>query len=516
MIRFLLLFFLSWQVQASVYYVDAQAGKDVHPGTSANQAWKTLDRVNAHTFTPGDVLLFKAGQVWEGQLWLKGSGEEKQPIKVDKYGKGALPRIEGQGKEYALKLFNSSFWEISHLEITNYSAEEEGGISLALWEKSNENQYARMHLPKKAERNLSMKVGVWVGAKDIGVLRHIHLKNLNVHGVNGNIVPDGKDENGASKHNGGIGFVIEGKENPTWLDDVLIENCIIRDVDRTGLFFRSTWDSRTVDQPGNWTPSKNILIRKNVFRRTGANALIVRVAVDPVMEYNLFDYCAIKGSGNAAFSFNTDGALWQYNECRFTKANAGDNDAGGLDSDYRSKGTVMQYNYLHHNDFGLLVTGGGGSFNVGTVVRFNLIEEDGTEMHHEDRRRFALKVSGGATQTRVYQNTLVITRDSVHAFFHKKWKVWPEHTQYDNNLLLPYRKQVLVSLGESAENGFEGNYAQGGLPNPWFKPWSADVKRKNKYKVKRSAAVELKEIGPRADFSGQRREVMRYPGARQN
>lgn len=83
-----------------------------------------------------------------------------------------------------------------------------------------------------------------------------------------------------------------------------------------------------------------------MFERAGGNALIVRVAQDPLIEYNYFNQNGIKCSGNAAFNYNTDGAVWQYNESCFTKKNVGDADAGGLDSDFRSKNTIIQYNYL--------------------------------------------------------------------------------------------------------------------------------------------------------------------------
>jgi hypothetical protein len=507
MTRLLFLLLLSFHVKATVYYVDAKFGKDTHQGRSEIQAWKTLERVDKHSFQAGDVLLFRAGQSWQGQVWFKGEGEEGKPIKVGKYGEGALPRIDGGGAAYTLKIYNSSYWEVRDLEITNYSAEEEGGITLAMWEKRNVDAFVNKHLPEKAVRDVSMKLGIYVGAKDRGKVSHIYLQNVVVHGVNGNIVPDGADENGASKHNGGIGFQIDGSEIPTWWEDVLIENCLIRDVDRTGLFFKSSWETRTADSPGNWTPSKNVKIRNTIFRRTGANAIIVRVAESPLMEYNLFDYCAIKGSGNAAFSFNTDGAIWQYNECRFTKANAGDNDAGGLDSDYRSKGTVIQYNYLHHNDFGLLVTGGGGNFNLGSVVRYNLIQEDGKEVHQSDKRRFAIKVSGGAENTRIHDNSITIGHDSVHAIFHKKWKVWPKETLYENNWLAPFRGQVMVSLGESVGNDFKGNHAVGGYINVWFSTEAAMVKNE---KQPTAGNLKSRRIGPALDQSGAGSEEMLY------
>ncbi len=450
-------------VEKPVFYVDIENGDDSNSGTREKSAWKSLEKVNGITFRPGSRILFKSGQVWTGQLAPKGSGESGKPIMIDQYGRGCKPKIQGNGVAAAVMLNNQQYWEINNLEITNYNREEEGGISLEQWETKNTRDYADAELPAKAQKDNSPKLGVQISAGDMGAVRHIHLKNLLIHGVNGTIVPDGADENGASKNNGGIGFEISGKELPTWFEDILVEGCIIRGVDRTGLFTRSSWANRTLDKNTDWVPSKNIVIRKNVFQRTGANALIVRVAESPLMEHNLFDRCAVKGSGNAAFSFNTDNAVWQYNECRFTKANAGDNDAGGIDSDYRSKNTVIQYNWLHDNDFGMLVTGGGGSFNDGTVVRYNIIERDGKKEHRDDQKKFIFKVSGGATNTLIYNNTIYTdsTQDSTFLLFHKRWSVWPEQTAYYNNLFINEDARAAVSLGGSTLNVFENNIMSG-------------------------------------------------------
>lgn len=484
-------------LEENVFYIDAQNGNDDATGTGETSAWKSLEKVNSVTFRPGSRLLFRSGQSWTGQLAPKGSGVSGSPIVIDKYGSGGKPQIHGNGAEATLLLNNQQYWEINNLEITNYNPEEEGGLTLGQWETKNSTDYANAEMPPKAEKNNSPKLGIKITANDIGAVNHIHLKNLVVHGVNGTIIPDGADENGASKNNGGIGFEITGNEKPTWFDDILVEACIIRDVDRTGVFNKSSWANRTLNENTDWVPSKNIVIRGNYFQRTGANALIVRVADHPLIEYNLFDYCAIKGSGNAAFSFNTDNAIWQYNECRFTKANIGDNDAGGIDSDYRSKNTIIQYNWLHDNDFGMLVTGGGGSFNDGTVVRYNVIERDGRKEHRTDQKKFVFKVSGGATNTLIYNNTIYTdsTQDSTFLVFHKRWSVWPTETAYYNNLFINEDVNASISLGGSTVNVFDNNMMAGTKVTELDNIKNSDVKvvsvgtGSDRYKLKEGSAA---------------------------
>lgn len=57
---------------ANTYYISSSAGNDdSNPGSEA-QPWKTLDKINTKiTLNPGDRVLFKSGDTWEGTLTLK-------------------------------------------------------------------------------------------------------------------------------------------------------------------------------------------------------------------------------------------------------------------------------------------------------------------------------------------------------------------------------------------------------------------------------------------------------------
>src|SRR5690242_14392677 len=80
------------------YYLDATTGSDANAGTGPAAPWKSLAKLNATTFHAGDQVLLKAGQVWSGQLWPKGSGAAGSPIVLSSYGSGSRPRIDGAGR----------------------------------------------------------------------------------------------------------------------------------------------------------------------------------------------------------------------------------------------------------------------------------------------------------------------------------------------------------------------------------------------------------------------------------
>ncbi len=112
-IFFTLSFGLLFLSCSNVYYVDALLGNDTNSGTSPNEAWASLNKVNASIFQPGDKILFKSGTTYFGQLEPKGSGTKENPILINKYGKGKKPAIHGKGQKlHTLLLHNVEYWEI--------------------------------------------------------------------------------------------------------------------------------------------------------------------------------------------------------------------------------------------------------------------------------------------------------------------------------------------------------------------------------------------------------------------
>jgi len=83
---------------SKIYYVDSDAGNNFNSGLSRNKAWASLEKVNDVVYNPGDKILFKAGTSYTGQLVPRGSGSEKAPVIINKYGNGDKPMISGHGK----------------------------------------------------------------------------------------------------------------------------------------------------------------------------------------------------------------------------------------------------------------------------------------------------------------------------------------------------------------------------------------------------------------------------------
>jgi len=54
-------------------YIDSSTGNDANPGTSPEQAWRSLERVNSKVFASGDRILLRAGSSFPGRLSPQGS-----------------------------------------------------------------------------------------------------------------------------------------------------------------------------------------------------------------------------------------------------------------------------------------------------------------------------------------------------------------------------------------------------------------------------------------------------------
>lgn len=99
---FIWLLFLTFVIpaHATTYYFSAGDGNDSYTSTQAqSQAtpWKTLSKLNAffHQLKPGDSVLFKRGETFNGNIVALKSGLPGQPIVLGAYGSGSRPVISG-------------------------------------------------------------------------------------------------------------------------------------------------------------------------------------------------------------------------------------------------------------------------------------------------------------------------------------------------------------------------------------------------------------------------------------
>lgn len=421
------------------YFLDAENGNDTNSGHSPKSAWKSLEKVNETFFNAGDNIYLKAGNSWNGQLELKGSGTSETPIQMNRYGEGKNPAIHGNGEKlHTLLLHNVEYWEVRNLEVTNTGKE------------------------RKERRR-----GVIISAEDFGDCHHIVLDSLEIHHVNGSLV---KSDGGGSA----IIWQNKGDSIRTRFVGLHITNCYLHHCERNGI------NSRGYTNRENWHPSLGVVIRKNILEQIPGDGIVPIGTDGALIEYNVMRDCPdILSHEEAAagiWPWSADNTIIQFNEVSGHKAKW---DGQGFDSDWNCINTVIQYNYSHDNYGGFLLVCNNGaniktSSNIGTsntVVRYNISINDGIRPYETERRSWfapTMHISGPVENTQIYNNVFVIpekpTKDIDRTIVEMdNWGgPWPIETVFANNIFYVSEKADFVFKGDKntqfTNNCFYGKF----------------------------------------------------------
>lgn len=97
---------------ATDYHVSPN-GNDAANGTSPGTAWRTVDRVNQHTYQyqPGDRILFERGGTFRGEIIGGMSGTASGFITIGAYGTGARPIVKGSEVVTGWQQHQGNIWK---------------------------------------------------------------------------------------------------------------------------------------------------------------------------------------------------------------------------------------------------------------------------------------------------------------------------------------------------------------------------------------------------------------------
>lgn len=369
-IPLLLLLYVSLSAYATNYYI-SPSGSDAGSGHSATTAWRTLTKVNAVTFHPGDRILFQAGGIWNGQLAPLGSGAEGRPIVIDKYGGDVLPVIHGPGINHSagILLTNRSYWEVNNLEITN--TQTSGGT-------------ARL-------------AGIAVAGPDsAGSVQHIYIRGCYVHDVNS--ISRESDPN-FNKGYGGIIFT--GITN-----DVLIKSCHIKNVMVEGI------------RNSSEVKCSHFVIDSNLVEDVYGDGIVLHGVKDhSAITHNVLrNTCCNTSAANyaGAWTYLSDTSLIAYNEVSGIKG-GGRYDGEAFDADINTNGDIFEYNYSHDNANGFMLF---MSDAKNITVRYNLSINDvgGPTINKNVKKIFFFEKSDNSVNRHIYNNTFYETSDIAYLF----------------------------------------------------------------------------------------------------
>ena len=417
---------------ANTYYVDSTLGKDTNDGLTQESAFRTISKLNTITFVPGDKILFKKGETFQGCFKPQGSGVEGSPIVVGTYGDENASRpvlIPGEDwsvpyimsanaidtttvVNYVIQFYNVEYWEVKGLEIYDPSHEE----------------YLDRNSSKYVGRLEVYRSGITIQAEDIGTLEHIYIDDVVVHGFHGPLTNLGKTSGGIT-----MNVITNQQRNralsvPTQINDIRITNCEIYDVGRSGINFLTPWSFRTEEKWGpfnygtrsyEYLPYEDFYMANNYIHDIDGDGTIIDNCSNAVSEYNLVTRCCLRpaaGGGGAAvglFNWNSDDTYFQFNEVydiRPGEGSTASNDSQGIEIDALNDRTWVQYNYVHDNYGGFMMYCNVGDYyrSFDGIVRYNISQDD-----YAHPRQGMFDIYSANYGTEIYNNTFYLTERAV-------------------------------------------------------------------------------------------------------
>lgn len=341
-----------------------------HSGGDGGAAtpWNSLSQADVYPFSAGDRLLVKRGTTCHGRLAPIGSGSAARPIVVDAYGRGALPRISGDGTsswQGAVQLTDQEYWTVRNLHVTNTDG-------------------------KRA--STSYRSGVLLLNDSDRQLRGITIEHLQVDAVVSNM----STTTAGPRSFGGISALTSGGVTGGFTGLTIRSNTVSH-VGRTGIVVSNNAYPTGVDHAVRITGNTVSHIRGDGIVLLGSNAGRIdhNVSAFAAEEWPCSDCGPIS-------RFTANAAIWtgssahvriDHNEAYGTSALGGDGE--GFDVDSGATDTVVEDNYAHDNEGGGILFCG----STNATARFNILQNNG-------KSAIAFIGTAPARNTAIYNNTL--------------------------------------------------------------------------------------------------------------
>lgn len=385
-------FSLDCGAAARTFYIDSKAGNDANDGQAKATAFKSLKQAHALKFQPGDRILLKRGCEFTGKLELNGaSGTKESPIVIDAYGKGNLPLIDSKGYIAAVYILNSSFIDVSNLEIIS-----DGGKIV----------------DKRAKKE---RFGLLVEANG-GDSKNINIRKLKVHNIFSN---ESKPHEGAkSTTNTGIGIGCYICKEGGTMENLLVEDCQISMTGYLGLRLKGTKNNKL----------KNSKILNNKTYKTGGTGLLFSICSGVLVKGNETNFSGsdadprMHARGSGSWTWTCDNILYENN--RFLNAK-GRGDSCGIHIDFNCSDVVIQRCLSYNNAGGFIEILGN---NKNCSYRYNISINDGYRERRkngatQDGKVFWLSSFCGKNGTKqgpynsyIYNNTIFVKKEILTKF----------------------------------------------------------------------------------------------------
>jgi len=347
------------QALAVTYYV-SPSGNDSHSGTSAQNAWRTIDKVNTIDLNPGDKVLLQGGYDYPGNLLLtaEDAGTPERPVVIGSYGSGRarIKAADGSG----VTVQNAGGIEVKDLVVVgdDYKTNVGSGIKIVNELPNNQKlEYIRVHN---------------VEASGFGRRKEASPEGLQT--------PNG------------CGIFVGGNasdKSKSGLKNVRITNCVTYQNEYYGILTSGYWH----DDP-NVYANANVYVGyckiydnpgdPEYFSNHSGSGILMEDVDGGIIEYceaynNGYD-CKNRGGGPVGiWAAVANKVIIQHCESHHNKTGSRV-DGGGFDFDGGTTNSILQYNYSHDNHgHGYLICSYKNAPHRfdNNVVRYNISVNDG-------------------------------------------------------------------------------------------------------------------------------------------
>ncbi|WP_430810872.1 MULTISPECIES: T9SS type A sorting domain-containing protein [unclassified Carboxylicivirga] len=378
---------------AKNYYVSAD-GNDANDGSMENP-WKTIAKVseagandkNGGFIQPGDQILFRSGDIFEGQLVINRSGTPDKPIIISKYGDGELPILSGSGN-----IPTGDFIEAVKLVNTSHIVMD------GLWIKNDRQNIGTITWGTNTSYGIKVIANKWGG-----ISKDLTFRNLKVTDVFGYDMIDWEGKFTLDYYNAKGIFFDSDKNDDTVtpvkevrFEDVLIEDCYFYNLGSTAI------SARNLNPPNNPVSeegrNRNFVIRNNTFEQLGGDGVVFASVCNGLVENNEFidlgwgDHTSSTdryyGRGEGCWIWDSHNIIVQYNR-QYRARGFGDTYGAAGHIDFYCKNAIFQYNYSEDTEGGFVEILGDCE---NSVFRYNVSVNDGHRAngHH----RYSIWLSG--------------------------------------------------------------------------------------------------------------------------
>ncbi|AZQ64745.1 T9SS type A sorting domain-containing protein [Flammeovirga pectinis] len=461
----------------NIYYVSAD-GNDSNSG-SIDSPWKTLTKATEAVKTvakggllnPGDKLLFRKGDTFEGQFVILCSGTESKPIEIGSYGTGELPIISGSGN-----IATGDFIEAIKMTNTSY-------ITLdGIWVKNDRQNMGNITWGTNTSYGIKVIANKWGGISKGLTFRN--LKITDVFGINmidyqGLFTLDYYSAKGIFFDSDRDDITVT-PTNEVGIDDVLIENCYFYNLGSTAISIRHLSNLASYNNPiDEEERNLNFVVRNNHFEKLGGDGVVLASVCNSIVEKNTFvdlgwgnhqsSTDRYFGRGEGCWIWDSRNVIVQYNK-QLRARGFGDTYGSAGHIDFYCKNAIYQYNYSEDTEGGFVEILGDC---VNSTFRYNVSKNDGFRDHHG----YSIWVSGyvGSDKTPirsdsnfVYNNTVLLNNSACKPDI----SIYAKNTFIYNNIFKVVdgaaigADEVMIDIANGSDlvvsnNLFYGNVASG-------------------------------------------------------